>query len=411
MTVIMPAALALLLGSIFQPPGDMAPTSLLVVIEDEGMAGIQWQNALSKREDLNPSFVSREEATSTVARGLAPAAVFIPADATSRSQPESLSRGTVSRLRLMVDPAREVEGIRIRGILTECGADILQQRLMEPKYFQEFLLAGRQRLQNNELPLPQKNRIELEVVLQNLSDLINPLLPLKRFPLPPTKSVGDWVLQLEEEPFPETLASVRTGYHSHSHAFAGMICMFLLFFALERSKQELRERESGTLFRIKTTPVASWTLLLAPWLSTTLIALLSASITYLAGWVLVDVAVLGSFTGFLLLLLSMSWMVGGFSLLMSRLFHTHQALTSAGTLIVLLMSFVGGAWAPSFVLSDVLQQIGLWMPTSWATEGFASVTWRGLGIETALVPAGMLLLFGTGFGALSWLVQRWRIEG
>ena len=97
-------------------------------------------------------------------------------------------------------------------------------------------------------------------------------------------------------------------------------------------------------------------------------------------------------------MLALSWFVGGFTTLLAQVARSQQILTALGTLLILLFSFLGGAWAPSFILSETLQSIGQFLPTTWATQGLAAVTWRGMGIEEIWLPAGVLLGAGTIFG-------------
>ena len=101
-------------------------------------------------------------------------------------------------------------------------------------------------------------------------------------------------------------------------------------------------------------------------------------------------------------------MVGTFGVLMSQLNRSAQSLTAVGTLLVLMMSFLGGAWAPSFVLSDTLQWVGGWMPTTFATHGLAALTWRGLGLNAALSSIGGLLLFALLFFGFALLFSKRR---
>ena len=73
--------------------------------------------------------------------------------------------------------------------------------------------------------------------------------------------------------------------------------------------------------------------------------------------------------------------------LLASVANSQQTLTALGTLLILLFSFLGGAWAPSFVLSETLQMVGQFLPTTWATHGLAAVTWRGMGIQEVWTPS------------------------
>ncbi len=68
---------------------------------------------------------------------------------------------------------------------------------------------------------------------------------------------------------------------------------------------------------------------------------------------------------------------------------------------------LGGAWVPSFIFPEWLQSATLVVPTRWAIDGLAAMTWRGLGIDAALAPMGVLLAFAAGFAALAFWRFKW----
>jgi ABC-2 type transport system permease protein len=51
------------------------------------------------------------------------------------------------------------------------------------------------------------------------------------------------------------------------------------------------------------------------------------------------------------------------------------------------------------------------VPTRWAMDGLEAMTWRGLGLEAALAPIGVLLLFGAVFGGIAVARFNWEAEG
>jgi ABC-2 type transport system permease protein len=58
---------------------------------------------------------------------------------------------------------------------------------------------------------------------------------------------------------------------------------------------------------------------------------------------------------------------------------------------------------PTFVFPDWLQSATLVVPTRWAIDGLEAMTWRGLGLEAALAPIGVMLAFSALF---AWIAMR-----
>jgi len=71
------------------------------------------------------------------------------------------------------------------------------------------------------------------------------------------------------------------------------------------------------------------------------------------------------------------------------------------------MVMLGGAWVPSFVFPTWLQTVTVVIPARWAVDGLDAMTWRGLGLQAALMPTFVMLLFSVVFGGLTLWRFRW----
>jgi len=72
------------------------------------------------------------------------------------------------------------------------------------------------------------------------------------------------------------------------------------------------------------------------------------------------------------------------------------------------LSGLGGAWVPLEVTGETFQAVGHVSPVAWAMDGFKNILIRGMGIESVLLPAGMLLAYGIVFFGLA--VWRFKFE-
>ena len=79
--------------------------------------------------------------------------------------------------------------------------------------------------------------------------------------------------------------------------------------------------------------------------------------------------------------------------------------TGVSHLVLLVM--LGGAWMPSFLFPAWLQQATLFVPTRWAVDGLQTMSWRGLGLASALPSVAALLGFAALFGSIAALRFRW----
>jgi ABC-2 type transport system permease protein len=119
------------------------------------------------------------------------------------------------------------------------------------------------------------------------------------------------------------------------------------------------------------------------------------------------VRIQGSVIGFFAIALACSLMAATFGLLIAALGRTPAATRGVTTLAVLLMVMLGGAWVPTFIFPAWLQKLTVVVPARWAVDGLDAMTWRGIGISGAVVPAAVLLGFAGVFWTIAVTTFRW----
>ena len=100
-------------------------------------------------------------------------------------------------------------------------------------------------------------------------------------------------------------------------------------------------------------------------------------------------------------------LTSSFGLLLAAIGNNPEATRGLAIFATLLMVMLGGAWVPSFVFPEWLQTLSLAVPTRWAVDGLAAMTWRGLGIDAALAPMAVLIAFSAAMFALAIWRFRW----
>jgi hypothetical protein len=119
----------------------------------------------------------------------------------------------------------------------------------------------------------------------------------------------------------------------------------------------------------------------------------------------VAVAVFGvhiaSLAGFLGMALCFGLLTASLGLVIAAFGKTPEAARRIAMFAVLIMVMLGGAWMPSFLFPEWMQQLTMAVPTRWAVDGLDAVTWRGMD-ALAVVPAmGVQLGFALVFGLLA----------
>lgn len=211
-------------------------------------------------------------------------------------------------------------------------------------------------------------------------------------------------------PFTTNATEVTSGidkkYNSYAQSFAGMSVQFILFMGVDFGVGLLLARRMGLWKRLRAAPISTRLLLGSSIASCTLIAAIVMSIIYAAALAFFKVRLEGSIIGFMGVMWAFGFLTATFGLLIAAIGKTPEATRGLAIFATLLMVMLGGAWVPSFVFPEWLQTVSLGVPTRWAIDGLTAMTWRGLGLEAALAPIGVMLAFSAVFA----MIAIWRFD-
>jgi ABC-2 type transport system permease protein len=178
--------------------------------------------------------------------------------------------------------------------------------------------------------------------------------------------------------------------------------MFLMFTASGSAGALLDEAESGTLERVLSTRVTMTKLMAGKLVFNTGLAFVQLVAMFLWGWAVFKLDFFNHLPGFAVMGLCTAFAVAAFGMLLASLCHTRAQLGALSTLVILIMSSVGGSMFPRFLMPEAMQKAGLLTINAWAIDGFTKVFWRDLPV-TDLWPQAAVLL---GVGVVLFLVAR-----
>jgi ABC-2 type transport system permease protein len=178
--------------------------------------------------------------------------------------------------------------------------------------------------------------------------------------------------------------------------------MFLMFTASGSAGALLDEAESGTLERVLSTRVTMTKLLAGKLVFNTGLAFVQLVAMFLWGWAVFKLDFFSHLPGFAVMGLCTAFAVAAFGMLLASMCHTRAQLGALSTLVILIMSSVGGSMFPRFLMPEAMQKAGLLTINAWAIDGFEKVFWRDLPV-TDLWPQAAVLL---GVGVVLFLVAR-----
>jgi len=175
--------------------------------------------------------------------------------------------------------------------------------------------------------------------------------------------------------------------------------MFLLFTASGAAGALLDETESGTLDRVLSSRVTMTTLMLGKLTFNSLLAFAQLVLMFLWGWAVFRLDLWSHIPGFIVMGVSSAVAVAAFGILLASICRSRAQLGALSTLVILVMSSVGGSMFPRFLMPEAMQKAGLLTINAWAIDGFTKVFWRDepvshLWLQVAVLLATAVLLFG-----------------
>jgi ABC-2 type transport system permease protein len=349
--------------------------------------------------------LDEDAARDLVRRGKTRAAVVLPTGF-GENAAKSLFRRDLPKPEVTVhyDPSQSTTLALVKGLLAQHAMQAVAQSAFNPAEGLKLVSDSRREVQASASMAPDEKKD-----LLSLFDSLDRLQErAKTSQAPGTANGGFGGFQM---PFATKEVEVTSGanrkYNAYAHSFAGMGVQFVLFMGVELGMGLLLMRRQGIWKRLRAAPITRTTLLGSRIVSGAAIAFALMLGIYAAGMAAFEVRIEGSLMGFLGVLVAFGLLTATFGLLIAALGGSPEATRGIAIVATLLMVMLGGAWVPTFVFPDWLQTATLVMPTRWAIDGLAAMTWRGLGIEAALAPIGVMLGFSAAFGLAALSRFRW----
>ncbi len=378
MSFVVPIAIASFFGSIFSGSGrNSEPARIAVAIVDEDRSAISKAivSATQADRNLNVSTPTAAAAGDLVRRGKTTIAVIVPSGFGDAAGRAFFGDGAKPPLDLLYDPSHNVELAMVRGILTEHVMQAVSREMFSGAQGRALVAETLAQIGTSNMP-PDRKRALLGV--------LSAVQTFYADTWPGTPGTGD----PQGITVPYTVnehamtAGTNVAYNGYAHSFAGMGIQFLLFAAANLGIDILLERQRGLWRRLRSAPVSRVALLGGKAASMTLIALMTLLVSFAFAMAVFRVRIHGSVIA-------------------------PAATRGVTTLAVLMMVMLGGAWVPTFVFPAWMQTLTLIVPARWAVDGLDAMTWRGIGLGGAVLPAAVLLGFAALFGAIALTRFRW----
>jgi ABC-2 type transport system permease protein len=180
------------------------------------------------------------------------------------------------------------------------------------------------------------------------------LKPLRASPQAASSSSGMLLSITERDVVSENKDNPMVSFYA-----AAIGVMFLLFTSSGAAGSLLDESESGTLDRVLSTRVTMSTLMVGKLWYNSMLAFSQLVLMFVWAWLVFKLGFIPHLAGFAIMGLSTAFAVGGFGMLLASVCRTRAQLGPLSTLVILIMSSIGGSMFPRFLMPEAMQKAGL----------------------------------------------------
>jgi ABC-2 type transport system permease protein len=174
-------------------------------------------------------------------------------------------------------------------------------------------------------------------------------------------------------------------------AVAGTAILMLLFSVAGVGTSILEEKENGTINRLLYSPLKGSTILYGKMLFAFFISILQLTAMFLFAWLIFNMDLSVNIPALILMIIATAFAVSSLGIFLAAVAKTRQQAQNLSTIIILIMSAIGGSMIPLFIMPAILQKIALLSVNYWGIQGFYDIFWRTLPLE-AILPKILILL-------------------
>ena len=194
----------------------------------------------------------------------------------------------------------------------------------------------------------------------------------------------------------------------YTQSSPGMLVQFVIFGLNTSAMVLVLERKSKTLQRLLTTPITRTQVIAGHVLAMFLVVFVQEALLVGFGQLVFGVDYMREPLAVLLVMAALALWVASLGLLIGASAKGEDQVIMWSLIAMFVFTSMGGAWFPLDITGKTFAAIGHLMPTAWAMDGFQNIILRGLGLESVLLPVGILLAYAVAFFALA--VWRFRFE-
>lgn len=191
---------------------------------------------------------------------------------------------------------------------------------------------------------------------------------------------------------------------SLAHFSPGMMLQFAIAGLLTSAQIIVSERKSRSLQRIFTTATPRIYVLIGHFLTIFTMIFIQFIVLIVFGQFILNINYQNSIQATAMVALTSALCIAALGLLIGVMAKSEEQAVIFSLIPMFILAGLGGAWVPLEVVGGTFQVLGHVSPVAWAMDGFKSITIRGLGVNSVILPSIVLV----GYAIFFFMLATWR---
>jgi len=378
LTLFLPIALislfAFAFGGIGGGSNDANPISIFISDQDNTKMTKDVISELDTMKSLNIKQIAFEKGKAEVKKGSRVALLVF-----YKGFKDSVDNGSSPSMELFYDQSRQIEAGLLQQVLFSKLMGIVGQKTIKKSI--------KKMIEKNNPDLSPEN---LTIIQQKVDEQMNNFGKSDKNPANNSLGIKTTPVFAKAE---QNLGLIQ--------AVAGTAIMMLLFTVTGMGSGMLMEKEEGTLKKLLYSPIYPTSILFGKMIATIVVSIIQLSVMFIFAWLAFGLNIFIDFLSLILMILTTAFACASFGIFIASIAKTRKQVESYSTLIILVMSAIGGSMVPLFLMPAIMQHIAVVSVNYWGIQGFYDIFWRHLPITDVALRALVLV----GIGSIMMLIS------
>ena len=192
------------------------------------------------------------------------------------------------------------------------------------------------------------------------------------------------------------------------HSVAGTAVMMLLFSVAGIGGSLLDEKQEGMLKKLLCSPIPPDYIIFGKLVFANIISIIQLIIMFVYAWLIFGLDIMHHLPSLILIIFTIAFACSGFGVVLASFAKTRQQVQGFSTIIVLVMSGIGGSMIPVFAMPEIMQKIAVVSVNYWGIQGIYDIFWKLVPLTdiTFLSRVFVLLCIGSFLNFIALLMFR-----